>query len=136
MVTKKKPEPPNSQRVVNTWHAHPVMTLGTAAAAVAVLAGIAPLLIWALHYYATHEELESHKAAEARVIAWATVQAIKNETLSLRNRVNDCDIQKDKAKAMTALERAACAQYQQEYDDATRRFNEARRSAGELSKEK
>lgn len=140
MTSRKRPAPepipPASTHIVNTWKSHPVATLGTIATLVAVLSGIAPLLIWALHYYATHEELETHKSTEARVTAWGTVQSLKTEQLVLRNRVNDCEIRKETPGKVSALERQACAQYQQEFDDASRRFIEARKVATEMSKEK
>ena len=124
-----------SQRITNTWHAHPVLTLSTIGALVAILSGSVPLLLSGLHYFAKHDELEAHKNSDARAIAWASVQAIKNEVLALRNRVNDCDIRREQAR-MSPLEKQACAQYAQEYDDASRRFSEARKTALEMSKEK
>ncbi len=130
---------------------HPWLTWGTLASIVAVIGGLGAGALWMADWLGDHvqtvaaskiaddkarAELAAHQVNDSRTFAWSSVQAVKNEMVALRNRVNDCNIQKEKVKAMTTLERAACFQYQQEFDDAVRRFEAARIAAVATTKEK
>lgn len=141
-------------RAARAVTSHPWWSLGTLISVIAILPTIAAALAWAFGFIETtatadrreaklHGEIltlkadtDAHKISDARTSAWAYVQSLKNEQMALRNRVNDCDIKKDKRESMTSLERGACTQYQQEFDDATRRYNDARATATATAREK
>lgn len=135
------------KRIERTWTNHPLVSLGTIATLVTIIVAVAPFVFGWLKNFDTVEDAKrredhllalivAHQANDIRVSAWASLQAIKNEQVALRNRVNDCDIRLEKRETMSPLERQACAQYRAENEDATRRFNEARRAALETTKEK
>ena len=142
-----KPEVRMSERLTQTWHHHPLVSLGTIATVVTIIVSVAPWVTGYIKNFETVESakrandavmvlIEAHKVNDARTQAFTTVQLLRQETVTQRNRVNDCEIKKDKKDKMTTLERSACAQYQQEFDDATRRFNDARKTAMDSTREK
>jgi hypothetical protein len=61
---------------------------------------------------------------------------IRLETLTTRNRVNDCDIAKTGSKLMSSIERQACETYRNEYEQAIKRLEAARAEAMATTKEK
>lgn len=147
----KKPAP-MVHRMMATARAHPAVTLGTLASLGGLLAVGGQFALWgwgfvesAPHAREVEKELRAEIAllatkaelAAARIdfeglkrsLAWNTVQLVGLQATTSRNRLNDCDIKHDKGASMSALERQACAQYQQEFDDATRRYNDARAAA-------
>lgn len=146
-MTKPKPKERMHARIERTWTNHPMITLSTVIGVVTLISLVAPGVLWAINHFQTVEDskrleqelrglIANYQTANARTTAWAQVQAIKNEVVALRNRANDCDIKSDKKDRMTPLERQACSQYQEEFEDATRRFNEARKAALDTTKEK
>lgn len=78
-------------------------------------------------------DLAAMKTDSARVAAWNTVALMQMTVAVARNRVNDCDIKEDKRDRMTLLERQACAQYHDDFRNATQRFDDARRAALSIS---
>lgn len=147
--SKKSNAPPMHTRITKAWYEHPIATLGAIASVVAILAAIGPVLLYAVHYFATHDELEAHKHSDANAALWNTVQAnktdkalIDNKAVALRNRVNDCNIARAK-KQMSSLETQACNQYdvelgaaQEEFRVADKRLEAARTAAKDATKEK
>ena len=125
-----------SERVAEVWHTHPKLTLAAIATVVAIVSGTVPILLAVIHFFATHDELETHKQHDESVAAWTQVQGIRTELVGMRNRVNDCDIIKERRQAMTDLERKACNQYAEEFADATRRYQAAQTAAKLTTKEK
>jgi hypothetical protein len=107
---------------------------------IAALAGfavsIAPGVLWAINHFQTVANAKLHQASDARTFAWVQAQGMKNEVTMMRNRVNDCDIRQTKPGPMSDLERAACKQYVDEFNEASRRFVEARNAAAAASKER
>lgn len=152
MATRKKtvPRPTMHARITKAWYEHPLATLSAIGTAVGILAAVGPVILYGIHYFASHDELDAHKLADLRAQLWATVQADKLElgqvdakAVALRNRVNDCDIARDKREPMTILERTACEQYRVElsaaqklYDDTNKQYSDARAAAFAASKEK
>ncbi len=128
-----KAKPKMHSRLEHAWIHHPIVSLSTIIGVVTLISMLAPGVFWAISHFQTVDDAKKVENELRRNIAWGLVQSIKTESIALRNRVNDCDIRKDKQDQMTRLERDACAQYQQEFDDATRRFNEARKAALEIS---
>lgn len=146
-MTKPKSKPKKTLRATATemrheWHdrmavaakRHPVISLSSVALLIGIMASLGPAALWALNYYETRANAQVQYGSFNRLMAWSTVQSVKTEVVALRNRVNDCDIAKDKGQSMTDLERKACSQYYDEFKDAQSRFDEARRSAMLLSK--
>lgn len=128
---KPAPEPPPH------WHQrHPVVAWSTIAALAGFAVSIAPGVLWVSEHYQTVDDAKLHQSSDARTFAWLQVQGAKTEATVLRNRVNDCDIRAAKPPPMSELEHTACGQYRQEFDEATRRFNDARNAAMAASKEK
>lgn len=83
---------------------------------------------------AVKDELSAFKATVNRNMAWSSAQMLSMQATTSRNRVNDCNILKQKkGLEVSALEQAACAQYQQDMDDANRRLSEAQAAALKLS---
>ena len=139
-----KAKPQMSARLTATWHNHPLFTLGTIVSLFTLITLGSPWINSAFHYFETADEAKQREASLRALIAndererkrenaWARVQSIKNSQIALRNRVNDCDIKKDKRDTMTPLERQACKQYQDEFDDAVRQFNQAQKDALDLT---
>lgn len=124
-----------AERMTEAWNLHPKVTIASIVAALTIITSIAPALIWGVHYFATHEELAQHQRHDESKDAWASLQALRQETLVHRNRVNDCDVAKEQHKTMSPLERQACAQYASDLVDATKRFEEARTAAMATTKE-
>ena len=138
-TAKRKPTPPSPRKPVDVaaaFQTHPKITLATIGTIIAILAAIGPGVFWAINYYVSHSEFNAYQKHTATTLAWRDVQAIRTEAVVARNRVNDCELLKERGRGMTPLERATCAQYQAELDDANRRFVEARTLAAEASKEK
>lgn len=77
-----------------------------------------------------HAELNEMRASNARQSAGLTTQLLQTSTIVARNRVNDCNIMKQqKGTKITTLELTACFQYEQDYEDARRRFDQAQTNA-------
>lgn len=136
-------------RITRAWYEHPIAVLGSIASAVGIMAAIGPVILFAIHYFASADDLAAHKQSDARATLWNTVQATKtdkalidNKAVALRNRVNDCNIARVK-KQMSPLETQACNQYdvelgsaQEEFRIADKRLEDARTVAKEAGKEK
>lgn len=149
-------------RAARAMTRHPVWSWTAIAGVITVLTFLGPVVIWAAGLVETrwhasavedklrgemvahvallraeaktfHDEFAGFKTNINRNMAWGLVQTVSLQTTTLRNRVNDCEIRAAKREPMTELERLACSQYRQEFDDATRRFNEARAAATALS---
>lgn len=149
-------------RAARALHHHPILSWTAIGGILAIMMFVGPVIIWAAglvetrwHATATedklrgemvahvallraeaktfHDEFAGFKTNINRNMAWGLVQTVSLQTTTLRNRVNDCEIRAAKREPMTELERVACSQYRQEFDDATRRFNEARAAATALS---
>jgi len=153
-----KPKPSLRARSATHFRNHPAIAWGTLAAIFTILGVIVPggWFVWRMlelaeHASATYETKidSSAKFAEAigriekvnsdlvgtkRNAAWLFVGQARMDVTALRNRVNDCDIRKEKHETMSALERAACSQYQQEFADAQRRFIDAQTTANNVSR--
>ncbi len=127
---------PMHERIVTRWHEHPLKVLGILASVVAVLSGIGPAVIWGISYYATHEELEHHKHADAVAGAWTRTTILDLRQLTLRNRVNDCNIKKESREKMSSIEKNACLQYEDEFNAATGQLIQSRSAAQDISREK
>lgn len=132
---RKSDQPHASDRITEAWHRRPAITLATVATSVAILSAIGPVALAGLHYFTTHQEFVSHQRHDESKDAWTSVQLIRLEAVATRNRVNDCDIQKEAGKAITRLEREACTTYREEYESATKRLEAARQEAIATTKE-
>lgn len=138
-----KPKPPvkpqprlTSQAVKAAAENHPWWSLTTLGIVVAILAGLAPGIFWAIDYYLPRKEFRVHLETTARTDAWRDVQSFKRDATVARNRVNDCALIKERKGGMSPLEKAACAQYQDDMDAANAAWVEAQKNARVLSKEK
>jgi len=125
-----KPKPAAVRRV---WTRHPWWSMGTVAAVVGTVVAVAPFVSSFLGRYQTVEAAHREVADVRRQVAWIAVNQARQAATVARNRLNDCDIAKAK-QGQTPLERAACAQYQQDMDAANTAYNDAVRLAKELSK--
>lgn len=137
MVAKKKPEPARaatpSERVTQVWHSYPKLTLATVGTLIAIVTGVMPYVTGWINDFIRRAEFDAHAQTEARRGAWRDVQTIRLEAVASRNRVNDCDLLKERGRTLTPLERATCAQYSQELDEANKRLEVARTAAMALS---
>ena len=123
-------------RLAHAWHERPLAVLGAIATVVTILAGVGPVTTALFGYYATQADLIEHKESDALAAARQAVRDWRIEATLARNRVNDCDIIKDRGKAQSDLERRACAQYREELSVAQQRYYKARETVAELNKEK
>jgi hypothetical protein len=103
--------------------------LGGAVALVTTLGLAASGVLWILSHLQTVEDAKAHAANDDRRAAWATFGQADLKALVLRNRVNDCAVKTAKAETMTNLEQVACKQYNDEYDQAMKRVEDARHEA-------
>lgn len=112
-------EPPRwHERARATITQHPI-TIGAAASFVVA---IYPLVQWVDAHYQT-------RADAVRAMAWTQKALADQQVLVLRNRVNDCGVRREQGGAMTPIEKAACQQYDDEFQAAVRRADEALRAA-------
>lgn len=155
-TAKRAPPRDIRQRMHATAQRHPVVTLSLMATLVGIFVSLGPAALWAVNYYQTRAEAQQNDlairtltkendaavralVAEAqhkadRNLAWASVQSIKTEISVAKNRTNDCQIREQKREQMTTLERSTCNDYSDALSDASKRFDEAKRVALELSK--
>jgi hypothetical protein len=144
MTKRKQPEPRLAVRIARSANRHPRITWASIGALLGVLIPCVPGVWWIVHYYEPadaaivreaniRKDLSAYRTEQARVAAWQTVTLAQMAVTVARNRVNDCDVKEDKRERMTALERAACAQYHDEFRSATQRFDDVRRAALAIS---
>jgi hypothetical protein len=124
------------ERMAQAWHSYPKLTLATIGAVIAILTSIAPFVTAWLGDFVRRPEFNLYKSEvldtfkyQAGKDAWRDVRAIRMEATVARNRVNDCDLLKERQTTLSPLERATCAQYLQEMNDANRRLIEAQATA-------
>jgi hypothetical protein len=132
----------SAQRSPLTWGA-----LQTVISAVAsTIIGVVAVLAWTDNRYelrdhspdrppdmTLRQEMLAGRTTAQRTSAWITVQLVKNEATAARNRVNDCNVLREKA-ALTPMERGVCKQYDDELPMAQRRYDDALAEANRLSR--
>lgn len=79
-------------------------------------------------------EALAHDKIDRRNDAWQSVGISRIEILILRNRVNECNVMKQRAKALTSLEISVCQQYDDELKQGQDRFEKQRDLAQSLSR--
>jgi hypothetical protein len=138
---------------------HPWLSLGTLASLAAVVPVVIAGLAWAFGFIETtahaqgredklrsemvahvatiyaevnknKREFDDFKASYTRESAGVFLQLLENKVYVARNRVNDCEIMRGKQQ-MSTLERAACSQYDAEYVEAKRRFENQQTAASQ-----
>lgn len=92
----------------------PTLNQAVAIATLATLA--APVGYWLFTRYETVADAQEHAKRDERRGAYLIYGQSKAETLTLRNRVNDCD-----GRPVKPGERAACDQYRREYEESRTR---------------
>lgn len=129
-----------SERMVQAWHTHPKLTLATVGAVIAILTSIAPFVTTWYSDFVRHAEFNAYKEDNQRIFRsqdvkdmWRDVRAFRMEATVARNRVNDCNVMKERQRGLTQLERAVCDQYAQDLADANRRAVEAQAAAAAAS---
>lgn len=151
-MTKRPPKPkpakpPTHERLKAAWYRHPVAIISGVLAFLGAAVSATPAIQWAVGYYQTssdakeqeirlHAEIEAHKIVERRTNAWAMVQDLRRDTVLSRNRVNDCNLLRERTSGLTTLEKNVCDQYRDDLEQATKKYNEAVQQAQALSKEK
>lgn len=96
------------------------LTLNQVATICAIAAVVGPVGVWAWNHFQTVDDAKAHEDRDHRAIARLLYGQSKAETLTLRNRVNDCR----EKPTIKSRERPACDQYQQEYDESKARTEE------------
>lgn len=124
------------ERLKTAWSTHPWFSISTVVGLLTIATIAAPWLNDALGYFETSANAKKIEKDIRREMAWGSVQSVRAEVIALRNRLNDCNIKRDKKEEMTSLEHSACDQYQEEFDEATRRWNSAKDAAMKKSKDK
>jgi hypothetical protein len=139
-------------RASRAVQSHPWMTLSTLSALVAILPVLGGGLLWALGFIETsahaqaredklRDELKANvasiyaeinknkrdsddfKAGYIRESAGVFRQLLDNKVYVARNRVNDCNVARSrKTPPMTPMEESACKQYDEEYAEAKRKY--------------
>ena len=152
---KKAPvaKPPMHLRIAQAWYKHPIAIATAFATFIGAVASGIPAARWIIDHVdakTVQANLDAHKLADLQQGLWRNVAVeninrglIDSKLVALRNRVNDCDIDRDRSRPMTSLEARACQQYhdefktaQDDYNEASRKVNEARAAALAVSKEK
>ena len=119
MTARKKTQPRSpSARITETWHRRPWLTLTTIGTAVAILSAVGPVVVATLHYFTTHAEFVAHQQHDEAKDAWSAVRQAESDAINRRNRVNDCNVLREKKGALSPLERAVCLQYDDDLRDA------------------
>lgn len=133
MTAKRKPAKRapvvTAERIKTAWHNHPKITLATIGALLTTMTAIGPFAAAWLSDFVRRAEFDANR----RIEAWRYVETVGLSATAARNRVNDCDILRDKGK-LSDIEKKACAQYQADLDAANRRINDAVAEAKSLSK--
>lgn len=145
MATKKKPPPKLRwrERIAKRAQTNPkglIVTLSGVGAVVAILGGIWPFL----PKFQTVEAAESvikeirkeaiaHEKKDERDRLESMYGQQRIETLILRNRVNDCT-DRTRTRSIKPVDANVCAEYQQEYREATRRTQYLYEKVQEASK--
>lgn len=144
-AVKRVPHKDFRARMHETARRHPIVTWSGIAALIGVMVSLGPAALWAVNYYVPRYEAAATEAQLRAVItdvqkkadrnlAWSSVQAIKTEISVANNRTNDCEIREEKREKMSALEHTTCNDYRAALNDALARFENAKRTALELSK--
>lgn len=120
-MTARKPAPKPARwqdRAVRSARAHPFVTWGTAASAVTVIAAIITGVLWVDGRYQLAEAAGAHERNHRQERAEILYQLARQESLILRNRLNDCA---SRVQRSTQADRQVCEQYRGEYREAERR---------------
>jgi hypothetical protein len=116
----------------NTIRSHPVLSWGSIAAIVTVLAAGASASLWIAEHFQSASDAHAHADKDAQRAAWTFYGMADLKAVILRNRVNECRA----APGTTALEVATCKQYEDEYGDAAQRARELYQQAMATGKER
>lgn len=152
-MPKRKPPPapakaPMHERIKDAWYKHPLAIVIGIIAFLGSLSAATPITQWMLGYYFTsekaqamearlHGELEAYKVLDQRTAAWAAVGDARRDTVLARNRVNDCNLLKQRKNySLTVLEQNICTQYDEELRLATQQFDRASETARDMSRSK
>lgn len=126
-----------SENVAQVWRTYPKLTLASLAAIIAILTSIAPFAISWYNDFVRHAEFNQYKVEALRSDLWRDVRAFGMEAIVARNRVNDCNLMRErKNQVLSQLERNVCKQYEEDLAEANRRVIEARNAAMALAKDK
>lgn len=144
---KAVPKAPMHERMKEAWYQHPVAIVSAVLVFVGAAVSAAPAIQWAFGYYQTSEnaklmaaqlraELDAYREAQRRSGAWGNVGDLRRDTVLARNRVNDCNLLKERKSGLTILEKNVCKQYDDELTLATDKFDRAQREAMMMTKDK
>lgn len=144
---KAVPKAPMHERMKEAWYQHPVAIVSGVLIFLGAAVSATPAIQWAVGYYQTSEnakamearlraELEAYKTVKQRNDAWAKSQDLRRDTVLARNRVNDCNLLKERKSGLTPLEKNVCQQYDDELRLATSKFDKAQSDADSMSKDK
>jgi hypothetical protein len=122
-------------------------TPGNIGVAVGVVATLAGAVTWVDHHFISADEAQAMetrimgeaRARESRVmrrLEWAAVTDARRDAIVARNRVNECNIKREKKdETMSQLERSVCAQYDDDLHLAQGEYEKALSAAKAMSKE-
>lgn len=124
------------ERMLAAFHHYPKLTLTGLATIIGIITAIGPFVLTWYNDFVRHAEFNDYKTSTLRSDLWRDVRASQVEATLARNRLNDCNLLRERKQGLTALEKAVCKQYEDELDAANKRINVARDAAMALSKEK
>lgn len=124
---------------LRTW-----LTPGNIGTLVMVIGALITSAVWIDNRYITADEMKAmetritarsqqRESAIMRKLAWSAVTDAKRDAIVARNRVNECNIKRDKREPFTALERAVCTQYEDDLHNAQVAFEAAQQLAKSTS---
>jgi len=144
-ILKRKPKLPHvkvgwSDRARGAVSRYPKITWGTVAAVVGILGVIVP---WGISLEARYQRVEAAAAAEAKIRedmkahaqadtrsqAWAQYGQQDMRQLVIGKWLVDCAVKIEQSKTPSAIERAACKEFESQWQVARERAEQARREA-------
>lgn len=147
-----------TQRTVGFARRHPWLTWSTLSTIVGLLPVLGAIAAWGFGFLETsaqakalEDRLRSETAAHVALIygelnklkasveaRWASddrssagmfLQLLENRVIVARNKINDCNILREKKMMMTPMEMSSCFQYESNYAEAKRRWENQQSSA-------
>ena len=119
------------------WESHPIAAISGIVALIGALVSIWPAITWISGHFQTAEDARQMELRLHRETAALRVDAARQSQFAARNRVNDCNIRRtSKDVVMSTLEQNACAQYDDDYRNATARLDDAIRAASTAYRDK
>lgn len=81
-------------------------------------------------------EVEKRWASDTRSDAGTFLQLLENKVTTARNRVNDCNIMRGRKGPLSPLESSVCKQYDDDYSEALRRYQNQQSAATQTWRER